>query len=304
MMTPTARWEAAGPRVGLALSGGGARGLAHIGVLKVLEREGIPVDLLAGTSMGGVIAAVYAAGMDAETIETESLRVCNVRGLLSLVDPALPRSGFFQGQKIQEFLANHLGQSTFEDLRVPLVLIAVDLNSCQEVRLREGQVVDAVRATVSVPGVFQPVQQDGQLLVDGGLLNNLPADAVRDMGADVVIAVDVAATGHNISHLVRSPHGRRYLPNGLAETVEVLWRSAALMAAEINRRRLEESPPDVLIEPAIPPEVTLLTGFPHAAEAIASGERAAQEALPQIRKALDGCRAGGTDRVANSDDWA
>ena len=287
-MTLSAKMTRSYRKVGLALSGGGARGLAHIGVLKVLEREGIPVDFLAGTSMGGVIAAAYAAGLDPDFMEQEALRMASVRRLLTLADPSLPRRGLFEGQKVREYLSAHLGERTFADLRIPLTLVAVDLNSGREVYLRQGRVVDAVRATVALPGVFTPVERDGQLLVDGGLLDNLPADAVRQMGADVVIAVDVTSDGHTISHVIRGLHRRRYVPNGLAATIEVLWRSVAVMMAEINRRRLAEVRPEVIIRPAIPPEVTVLTGFPRATEIIAAGEQAALEALPHIRQAIEG----------------
>ncbi|MDH7485687.1 MAG: patatin-like phospholipase family protein [Anaerolineae bacterium] len=276
------------PRVGLALSGGGARGLAHIGVLRVLERESIPVHLLAGTSMGGVIAAAYAAGLNPDFMEQEARRMASVRRLLALADPSLPRRGLFEGQKVYAYLAAHLGERTFADLRIPLALVAVDLNSGREVYLRQGRVVDAVRASVALPGVLTPVERDGQLLVDGGLLDNLPADAVRQMGADVVIAVDVTSDGQTISHLVQALYRRRYVPNGLADTIEVLWRSVAVMMAEINRHRLAEARPEVIIRPAIPPQVTVLTGFPRAAEIIAAGEQAALAALPRLRQVVEG----------------
>jgi NTE family protein len=276
-------WKKPPRKVGLALSGGGARGLAHIGVLKVLEQEGIPVDYLAGTSMGGVIAAGYAAGLSPDFMEQEALGMTSLRRLLALADLSPLRRGLFEGQKVREYLASHLGDRTFDDLRVPLALAAVDLNSGQAVYLGQGRVVDAVRATVALPGVFTPVERDGQLLVDGGLLDNLPAGAVRRMGADVVIAVDVTTDEGVVSSLVEALHHRRYLPNGLVDTVEVLWRSLGVMRAEIGRRRLAEAHPEIIIRPAIPPDVTVLTGFPRAAEIIAAGEEAAQEALPHIR---------------------
>ncbi|RLF31312.1 MAG: hypothetical protein DRN07_07465, partial [Thermoplasmata archaeon] len=156
--------------MGLALSGGGARGLAHIGVLKVLEREDIPVDFLAGTSMGGIIAAAYAAGLSIEYIEKEALRMGRLRNLITLMDRSLPRLGLFEGQKVQEYLAGHLGDITFDELKIPLALVAVDLETGEEVVLRKGRVVDAVRATISLPGVFAPYRLDGRLLVDGGVL--------------------------------------------------------------------------------------------------------------------------------------
>ena len=279
-------WKKPPRKVGLALSGGGARGLAHIGVLKVLEQEGVPVDYLAGTSMGGVIAAGYAAGLSPAFMEQEALRMSSLRRLLPLTDLSPLRRGLFEGQKVHEYLTGHLGDRTFDDLRVPLTLVAVDLNTGREVFLSRGQVADAVRATVALPGVFTPVERDGQLLVDGGLLDNLPADAARHIGADVVIAVDVTSDGQVVSHLAQALHRRRYVPNGLVDTGEILWRSLGVMMAEIGRRRLAEAHPEVIIQPAIPPDVTVLTGFPRAAEIIAAGEEAAQEALPRIRALL------------------
>ena len=274
------------PRVGLALSGGGARGLAHIGVLKVLEREGVPIDCLAGTSMGGLIAASYAVGLTPDFLEQEALRMASVRRLLALVDPSLPRGGIFEGQKVYDYLVGHLGHRTFDDLRLPLALLAVDLNGGHEVILSDGPVADAVRATISLPGIFTPVERDGQLLVDGGLLDNLPAGAARDMGADVVIAVDVTTDSGAVTSLVETLHHRRHIPNGLTDTVEVLFRSLGLMMGEIHRRRLAEARLDVIIQPAIPPGVTVLTGFPRAAEIIAAGEEAARRELPRIRELL------------------
>ncbi|RLC75944.1 MAG: hypothetical protein DRJ03_23870 [Chloroflexi bacterium] len=271
-------------KIGLALSGGGARGLAHIGVLKVLEQEGIPIDYLAGTSMGGFIAAAYAAGLGIDFIEQEALRMASPRRLLALADPSLLRRGLFEGRKVLEYLVGHLGDCTFDSLRLPLALVTVDLNSGREVILREGQLADAVRATTAIPGVFAPVERDGQLLVDGGLLDNLPADVARGMGADIVIAVNVVTDSEAMSSLIQTFQHRRYVPNGLAGTVDVLYRSLGVMMTEISRRRLSEAHPEVVIRPEIPPEVTTLTGFPRAAEIIAAGEKATQEALPRIRE--------------------
>ncbi|MDY6876781.1 MAG: patatin-like phospholipase family protein [Chloroflexota bacterium] len=279
-------WKKPPRKVGLVLSGGGARGLAHIGVLKILEQERVPIDYLAGTSMGGFIAAAYAAGLSPDLMEQEALRMSSLRRLLALADPSLPRRGIFEGQKVYEYLTKHLGDRTFDDLGVPLALAAVDLNSGQVAYLSQGRVVDAVRATIALPGIFRPVEWDGQLLVDGGVLDNLPADKVRRMGADIVIAVDVSSDDQTVSHLTQTLHRHRYVPNGLVGTAEVMWRSLEVMRAEIGRRRLAEAQPEVIIRPAIPPDVTVLTGFPRAAEIIATGEQAALEALPHIHQML------------------
>ena len=273
-------------KIGLALSGGGARGLAHIGVLEVLEHEGIVFDYLAGTSMGGLIAAAYAAGMGPELLEREALRMASVRRLLALVDLSRPRRGLFEGERVHKYLADLLGDRTFDDLQLPLTLVAVDLVAGQEVHLNQGRVADAVRATIAIPGVFAPVERDGQLLVDGGLLNSLPADVVVGMGADVVIAVAPFSDGQAELDLMQALRRRRYIPNGLVDTADVLWRSLEMMMKEISRRRLAETQPQILIKPVSPPDVTWLTGFPRAAEIIAAGKKATIEALPRIQSLL------------------
>ena len=275
-------------RVGLALSGGGARGLAHIGVLKVLQSEGIDLDCLAGTSMGGVIAAGHAAGLSPESMQQEAQRLASARHLLSMVDRSLPRRGLLVGQRVSEHMAAYLGERSFEELRIPLTLVATDLNSCRAVYLSQGSLLEALRATISVPGMFAPVERNGQMLVDGGLLDNLPVGAARRMGADVVIAVDVTTDEHAVAEMGNSLSRRRVVPTGLAETIEVLGRSLLLMMGEMSRLRLAADPPDVIIRPALPPGITAFGGFSHAADIIALGEQAARKALPRIRQALNG----------------
>ena len=273
-------------KVGLALSGGGARGLAHIGVIKVLERENVPIDLLAGTSMGGIVAALYATGLSAHEMEKVAQRISSPRQLLTLVDRTLPRRGLLQGRKVVEYLAQWLGEVTFDQLKIPLALVAADLNGCQKVVLQEGSVLDAVRATIALPGLLAPLEREGQLLVDGGLMDNLPVDIVRQMGADVVIAVDIATDQDAVILFAEELHRHPLVPNGLVDTLEVLWRSVDYLTKEVNRRVLEECPPDLLIHPVIPAGVTAITGFTRADETIAAGEKAAIDALPKIQALL------------------
>ena len=266
------------PRLGLALSGGGARGLAHIGVLKVLEREGIPVDCLAGTSMGGVIAAAYAVGMSPAEIERQALLMARWRNLVSLADLGLPRRGLFRGDRLLAYFERHLGQRTFADLTTPLALVAVDLNTGQEIILQEGPVAMAVRATVALPGLLAPVEMDGRRLADGGLLNNLPADVARQMDAEVVIAVDVSPKRGEI----RLNHSR-WAPEGVADILQVLGESVGIMMNAINEQKLRQARPEILIRPDIPAGVNAVAGYNRADELIGAGERAAEAALPRIR---------------------
>jgi NTE family protein len=259
--------------------------LAHIGVLKVLERARIPIDYLAGTSMGGVIAAGYAAGLSPEFMEREALRMSRYSQLARLFDLSLPGAGLVEGKKMREYLARHLGERTFADLEIPLALMAVDLLTGQEVALTEGPVVDAVRATISLPGIFAPIRLDNRLLVDGGVLNNLPADVVRNMDAEVVIAVDVSIP---LEALPEVPDGNgRHLPlTQVPLTVQTLRRTLGVMMAHMQAQKLAQARPEVLIRPELNKGITLLSGFNRAAEVIAAGERAAEVVLPRIRQML------------------
>jgi len=274
------------PRVGLVLSGGGARGLAHIGVLKVLHREGIPIDLLAGTSMGGLIAAAYAVGLTPDYMEAEALRMGRIRNLTSLVDRDLPRAGLFEGKRVEEYLVRQLGNVTFSDLQVPLALVAVDLAQGEEVVLRGGFVAEAVRATISLPGVFAPARLGDRLLVDGGVLNNLPVDVAREMGADVVIAVD-----SRIEFVGLAASDESSIFGQWKEILDVLRACLLLMQRQLTEYRVEQAHPEAVIRPILPKGVATLTGFSRAAEIITAGETAAEAALPQIEHWL--MRGGG-----------
>ncbi|MCD6291104.1 MAG: patatin-like phospholipase family protein [Anaerolineae bacterium] len=266
------------------LSGGGAKGLAHIGVLKVLEHEGVPVDLLVGTSMGGLIAAGYAAGLTPEQIEQEALRMSRLRSLISLIDRSVPRTGLFEGKRVQGYLIQQLGDVTFADLRLPLAVVAVDLVRGEEVVLQEGSVVEAIRATISIPGIFAPLQLGERVLVDGGVLNNLPVDVARNMGADVTIAVNVQTEFNGLRELrdaqQRVPFSHWTL------IIETLRACLVLMRDRLTEYKIREADPDVLIRPTLPEGATMLGGFNHAAEIIAAGEEATMAILPQIKQLI------------------
>jgi NTE family protein len=275
-----------GIKLGLALSGGGARGLAHIGVLRALEKANIHPDYLTGTSMGGVIAAGYASGLSPDDLEQIALEYGSIRKLWRLADPTLPRRGLFQGERLLAFFENHLQGCTFADLRIPLTLVAVDLNSGQEVNLREGSVAEAVRATVSVPGLLAPVERNGQRLVDGGLLNNLPVDVVQEMGADVTLGVNVVYTTNIGTSFWHELGQTRILSQTIGDLIMVLGDSLSLLIHHQNLNKLQNSPPDFLIYPDIPVDVTVVTGYHLAAELISLGEEATTPILPDLRASL------------------
>ncbi|HEY47895.1 MAG: hypothetical protein AMJ88_04805 [Anaerolineae bacterium SM23_ 63] len=270
------------PVVGLALSGGGARGLAHIGVLKVLEREGIPVDCLAGSSMGGIIAAAYAAGVTVAELEKEALRMAKLRELVKLVDPLPPRRGLLAGKRLRTFLSRFVDPDlTFRDLHLPLALTAVDLLSGEEIRLDQGPVIDALLATCAFPGVLPPVASNGHWLVDGGLLNNLPVDVVRNLGAEIVIASNVTPDSVQENPL-EAPETLRLLPDFLWDS----YRAITLLGRALTRIRIVDARPEVLIQPPLPSDIGIFSSFPRATEIIAVGEREADRCLPQLHKAL------------------
>ncbi|MCK4505818.1 MAG: patatin-like phospholipase family protein, partial [Candidatus Aegiribacteria sp.] len=176
-------------KVGLALGSGSARGWSHIGVIRALEEAGITVDYIAGTSIGALVGAVYASGR-IDLLE-DAVQQFSRKHILSLSDPVLPKSGLIDGVKIADFIHQYVLDMPIERLPIPLAIIATDLNTGDEVVLREGNIVEAIRASISLPGIFKPVKKDDYLLVDGGLVNPVPVRIVRDMGADFVIAVDL-----------------------------------------------------------------------------------------------------------------
>jgi NTE family protein len=272
------------PLIGIALGGGGARGLAHIGVLKVLEREGIFPRLVAGTSMGGVVGAMYSAGLTTQQMEAAAVRVITRPvDMLKAVDIKLTQTGFVRGARIYDFLASVIGpEKKFTDLRRPLALVAVDLNTGKEVILNSGRVVDAVRATISVPGVFLPVEIGRLRLVDGGTLNNLPVDVVRKMGAEVVIAVDVLPSFQaNVPG--EPPVVTPVQPRRALRAYRDLWHIVMIMMSAATETRLQQWPPDILLRPELAHDIDVLIGFDRQREAIAAGEAAAEAALDQIR---------------------
>lgn len=272
------------PTIGLALGGGGARGLAHIGVLKVLEHEHIPVDVIAGTSMGGIIGAMAAGGMSAVEIEAQAFQtLAKISDVLKLVDISLSASGVLKGGRVYDLMASKLGSTTtFADLTIPFAVVATDVNTGREVVLREGLVADAVRATLSVPGVFIPVTLGPYRLVDGGVLNNVPADVVREMGAQRVIAVDVLPNFQaNVPG--QQPAVSRLHPPILPRPYRGIWNIQLFMISALTAYRLRDARPDVIIRPDLPSDMDLFIGFDRPEVAIAAGVKAAQAMLPQLQ---------------------
>ena len=176
--------------IGFALGGGVARGLYHIGVLKVLEKRGIVPDVIVGTSVGAVVGALYASGLSASEIEQLALRI-DWKRMALLVDFTLPLSGLIQGNRMFSLLKSMLGSLSFSKLKYKFACVTTDIRTGEPVVLREGSVVEAVRASISIPGIFNPVKIGRRYLVDGGLVNVVPTSVCREMAADYIIAVNV-----------------------------------------------------------------------------------------------------------------
>ena len=269
-------------KIGLALGGGGARGYAHIGILKVLERNNIQIDYISGTSMGGLLAALYSSGYSAAQLENEAIKFSNIRELMKLLELAPPRRGFINHGKIKLFLTELLGDcTTFAQCSIPLGLCAVDMKSAREIHLTTGELIPAILSTICFPGIFPPVEMDGQKLIDGGILNNVPVNIVNNFGAEYIIAVDVEPNGYfqtdpgntNQKFFRGFPTPGAFLD---------FYYSELLMISRITEINLQQCKPDCLINPQIPLDITELFGFFQAREIIEIGEKAAQEAIPKI----------------------
>lgn len=290
------------PVVGLALGSGSARGWAHIGVLRALEHAAIRPDLICGSSIGALVGAAYAVG-ELDRFEQWVLGL-GVKEVVSFMDFNLS-GGMLKGERLMDFFRRNFVDRPIEELGLPFGAVATALHSGTEVWLRSGSTVNAVRASIALPGLFTPVQRDGRLLVDGGLVNPVPVSLARAMGADIVIAVDLNADilgrhlrqeapaqdegaergewmrrlQENFGSLLPEPAaGRPRLPSML----DVLTSSLNIMQVRITRSRMAGEPPEAVVAPRLA-HLGLLD-FHRAREAIDAGQRAAEASLPFLRE--------------------
>jgi len=264
------------PTVGLALGSGAARGLAHIGVLEVLFSSRIPVDVIVGCSMGAVIGGCYAAGMAASELLEIGMSI-DRREVFRHIDLTVPnRGGLISGTKMDALLEELTRGKTFEELRLPFACTAADINTGEEVVIEDGPIHKGIRASSSIPGVLQPVMHAGRALVDGGILNPIPANYLAALGVDVSIAVDVMPV------LKPSPEQLGKAPS----IVSTLINSFDIMG------RLVAAPVACMATVVIRPQVGEVFGaeFWRGPELITEGFRAAEAAVPAIREALDSDR--------------
>lgn len=266
-------------KVGLALGSGVARGLAHIGVLKALKEASIPVDMIAGTSMGAMVGACFAKDGEIDAIEVLALKM-HWRQLTRLLDPKLNffKKGLVHGKKIEEQLFSLIGDIEFQDLKIPLAVVATDINTGEEVVIREGSVIEAVRASISLPGIFMPVRCGGRCLVDGSLTNPVPVDILSDMGAKFIIAVNVLSEPQKRKAASVDPNSVPQIPNML----NALLQSLYIMVYEIAKPKIIKA--DIVINP----DVSKMEAFEFhkKQEAIVAGYNATRDALPEIRRLL------------------
>lgn len=261
------RREEPSPKIALVLGGGAARGFAHIGVIKELVRQGVTIDMIVGTSVGGLIGAIYAADGDIDRLES----IARPLKRKDLFDYSLAvlfsRMGLAKGEKLVTFVREHFSQTTIEELKIPFAAVATDLRQGRRVVLNQGPLVTAIRASCAIPGIFAPVEHEGRLLVDGLILENLPVAPAREMGADIVIAVDISRCAND---------------NHLDDLVDVIVQSVCIMSAA----RVQESrnAADILITPDL--RTVGRMDFDKKDHCIQAGAAAVRDAMPEIAKTL------------------
>jgi len=256
-------------RIALALGGGAARGFAHVGVIKALEARGIEPDIVVGTSVGSFVAALYAAGYSGPDLQTVAMQFDES----SITDWSLPSRGFFKGMALQEFVNRKVDQRPIEKLPRKLAVVATDLGTGEMMVFERGNVGMAVRASSSVPGVFQPVSIGGHEYVDGGLVSPVPVLAARRLGADVVIAVDIS----------RHPADQK-----TTGAFDIVLQTFAIMGQVIGRTELQSA--DIVLRPSL--GAVGSTDFAARESAIREGEQAVAAQAAAIAAVVDRARQG------------
>ncbi len=252
-------------KVGLSLAGGAARGVAHIGVLKVLAKNNIPINFISGTSSGALIGALYAAGMHPDLME----KIAQKLGWPHFFKINFTRHGPSSTEEIKNFVIKNIGDIKFSDLKIPFAVVATEIKTGKEVVLREGKVADAVAISCSVPGVFAPVKYNGEMLVDGGIVDNLPSKIVKDMGADFVIGVDVIPGGD----LKEDPKNAFQI---IGKAYDILVKKNSQASRDLC---------DLVIEPEIPENIWHIDVH-KSKKLIESGESACESRILEIKTRL------------------
>jgi len=280
--------------VGLVLCAGGARGLAHIGVIRVLEREGITVDVVAGSSMGALVAGAWATGRTADELEHIAMQVKSRRAFLKLLNPMFPGAGIIRGMGVYNFLGSIVDQLTFDDTMIPVKIVASDLNTIEEVVLERGKLIDAIRASISIPGIFRPVLYKGRTLIDGGLANPVPVDVLVRAGVSKIIAVNTFPNAEMMKQYRHSLAEKRISPSdknqpmhetgSLIDTPTNIVKLYMRFLNAIQSRAAQEScaKADVVISPAVPDGFWY--DFYNPTRYIRRGEEATESVLAQLKE--------------------
>jgi NTE family protein len=248
------------PRIGLALGGGAARGFAHIGVIQVLEENGIQPELVVGTSAGSLVAALYASGKTGKAMAALALAMDEG----AITDWSFPARGLIRGEALARYVREHTGSRTIEQMKLPLGIVATDLDSGAAILFQRGDTGSAVRASSAVPAVFQPVRIGSREYVDGGLVSPVPVRFARQMGAELVLAVDISAP----------PDG-----NATGDMMKLLLQTFAIMGRSINQFELRDA--DVVLRPGL--NGVSSADFGARGRAIQAGREAATKQLPELR---------------------
>lgn len=252
-------------KVGLALGGGAFRGLAHLGVLEVLEENSIPVDLIAGTSIGSLIGGIYACGVSPKMV----MQIANQLNMRDYYDVGVPREGLIKGDRMLTLLRTLTGNRDFSQTKLPFYAVATDIDTDDLVVLSEGKICEAIRASISIPGVFTPYKLQGRRLCDGAVLDRVPVDVARDNGADVIIGVDVG-------------YRKGYSQDTSGGIFSILMKAFGIMEWELAQIRMNTA--DVLLMPDLK-DIDYMS-LKNADEAIALGREECEKKMPQIREAI------------------
>jgi NTE family protein len=259
--------ESPRPKIALVLGGGAARGFAHVGVIRALEQEKIPIDMIVGTSVGSLIGAIYAYDTNSFELEWTAFSLEKDQVFDYGIFSVFTSMGPVKGDKLEEFVKSKV-PGNIEDLKLPFAAIATDLNRGTRVVLDHGSVAKAVHASSAIPGVFNPVEHQGKLLVDGGVMDNIPISVAREKGADIVIAVDISENVINFN---------------ITNLIDVMVQSINIMFRENVFRKLKDA--DVVIVPPVG-DVGMLD-FSQKKRCMQAGIEATQKAMPDIRKAME-----------------
>jgi NTE family protein len=256
------------PKIALVLGGGAARGFAHVGVIRALEQERIPIDMIVGTSVGSLIGAIYASDANSFELEWTAFTLEKEHIFDYGIMSAVMGMGPVKGDKLEGFVKARIRTPLVEQLKVPFAAVATDLNRGTRVILDRGPVFKAIRASCSIPGIFEPLAYEGKLLVDGGVVENIPISVAREKGADIVIAVDISENVTNFK---------------ITNMLDVMMQSVNIMFNEIVMAKKKDA--DVLITPAVG-DVGMLD-FTQKKKCMQAGIEATRKAIPAIHKAIE-----------------